>query len=59
MKNLKMDKCTGNGFCAKYNSQIVRWVDSNPTPVNLGWKSITKEEAIYSLAATYGTNTDI
>ena len=46
-------------FCAKYNSQIVRWVGSNPTPVNLGWKSITKEEAIRSLAATYGTKTDI
>ena len=46
-------------FCAKYNSQIVHWVGSKPTPVNLGWKAITKEEAIHSLAATYGTKTDI
>ena len=46
-------------FCAKYNSQIVNWVASNPTPVKSGWKSITKEEAIHSLSVMYGTKADI
>ena len=45
-------------FCAKFNSQIVKWVGSNPTPVHWGWQRITKEEAIHSLSAMYGTKTD-
>ena len=45
-------------FCAKYNSQIVKWVGSNPTPVERGWKSITREDAIRSLKLTYGAKVD-
>ena len=46
-------------FCAKYNSEIVRWVGSKPTPIDPGWKQITKEEAIHSLHSIYGAKVDI
>ena len=45
-------------FCAKYNSEIVKWVGATPTTVDSGWKKITKEDAIHSLTLTYGSKVD-
>jgi len=46
-------------FIATYNSKIVRWVNSAPTPVDAeGWNDITKEDAIDNLSETYGLRTE-
>jgi len=46
-------------FIATYNANIVKWVNSAPTPVDAeGWNYITEEDAIDNLSVTYGLRTE-